>query len=129
MAAAALVAFAVIHDTAHAQGAATSGPGSTPAFAQAPDSAALGEAAERVLPRNGLLRTDRLQHFSLSFALGLGVGIAGDSPAAGAGVAVAVGFLKEVDDGRHGRTFDRLDLLADLLGAGLAMLATAAIRR
>ena len=117
-----------LHDNAPAQTPATTLEAASPATEAPRDSIGL-VAAERILPRPGLLRADRLQHLSLSFALGLGVGIASDSPVAGASVSGGIGLLKEVDDGRRGRTFDRLDLLADLLGAGLAALATAALRR
>ena len=118
-----------LHDNARAQTPATSLEAASPA-AEAPARDSIGLVAPgRILPRPGLLRADRLQHLSLSFALGLGVGIASDSPVAGASVSGGIGLIKEVDDGRRGRTFDRLDLLADLLGAGLAAFASSALRR
>jgi hypothetical protein len=129
-AAALVVGLAIAHDTARAQSPATL-PDSTAVApsTESPDSIALAEAVERVLPRPGLLRADRLQHLSLSFALALGVGTASDQPVAGAAVSGGVGLLKEVDDGRRGHTFDRLDLLADLIGAGLGALLASALRR
>lgn len=78
--------------------------------------------------QTGTLGPDRLQHASLSFAIGLGAGLATDSPAAGAGIALGLGLAKELLD-RRGPGFDRGDLLADALGAALAALATAALNR
>lgn len=76
----------------------------------------------------GLARPDRLQHLSLAFASGLAVGIATEEPlAAGAG-ALGLGLLKELLDARRGGV-DALDLAADALGAGLALLATAGLKR
>ena len=121
--------LACFHDTAWAQAPATAPASEAPALeAAAPDSIRLAPV-DQVLQRGGLLRSDRLRHLSLSFALGLGIGVASDSPWAGAGAAGGIGLLKEVDDGRRGGTFDRLDLLADLLGAGLAGIAATALRR
>lgn len=78
--------------------------------------------------QTGLVRPDRLQHASLSFALGLGAGLASDSPEAGAGVALGLGFIKEIAD-RRGSGFDGGDLLADAIGAALAAWAVASLRR
>ncbi len=70
-------------------------------------------------PPHGPLAPDRLQHASLAFAIGLGVWIASDDPAIGPGAAVGLGVIKELLD-RPSSGFDRGDLIADLLGAGLA---------
>ena len=78
--------------------------------------------------QTGVLRPDRLQHASLSFALGLGAGLATDSPAAGAGIALGFGVAKETLD-RGGSGFDGVDLVADAIGAGLAAWAAGALRR
>lgn len=74
-------------------------------------------------PGHGLVRADRLVHASLAMALGVGVGIATREPAAGAGTAVSLALAKELFDHR----FDRGDLAAGVLGAGLAWLIVAAI--
>ncbi|HET9328597.1 MAG TPA: hypothetical protein VFQ05_17655 [Candidatus Eisenbacteria bacterium] len=65
-------------------------------------------------------RADLYQHASLSFAIGLAVGVATEEPAAAAGVSITFGVGKEIFDER----FDKTDLLADLVGAGLAALVT-----
>jgi len=116
------------HDTAFAADPATTAPtGATL------DSVATHDTLPRLAPKaqglsgSGLLREDRLRHLSLSFALALGAGLASDSPAAAAGIAGGIGLLKEIDDGRRGPGFDGWDLLADLLGAGLAAWAIAAL--
>ena len=74
--------------------------------------------------QTGLLRTDRLQHASLSFTLAAGAGLAGASRARAFALTFALGTAKEVHDGRHGR-FDVVDLAADAVGAALGALASA----
>lgn len=78
--------------------------------------------------QTGALRPDRVQHASLSFALGLGAGLASDSPEAGAGIAFGLGFAKELADHREDG-FDAGDLAADAIGAALAWWAVTALRR
>ena len=78
--------------------------------------------------QTGALRPDRLQHASLSFAIGLGAGLASDSPAAGAGIALSLGLAKEISD-RRDSGFGGGDLLADAIGAALAALAVRTLRR
>jgi hypothetical protein len=75
--------------------------------------------------QTGLVRADRLQHASLSFAIGCGAGLVTERPAAGAAIALSLGVAKELVDDR----FDRGDLLADALGAALAAWAIAALTR
>lgn len=70
----------------------------------------------------GLLRPDRLQHASFSFALGTAFTLASRDRAAGAGAALALGALKELWDSRHGGA-DGVDLLADAIGAFLGAAA------
>jgi hypothetical protein len=67
----------------------------------------------------GLVRGDRLQHASLSFALTSALIIATRNRAAGAATALAAGLGKELWDGRQGH-FDPVDLAADAVGVGLA---------
>lgn len=69
--------------------------------------------------QTGLLRADRLQHASLAWTLGLGVGLASREPVVAAAAPAALGLAKEIADTR-GPGFDRLDLLADLVGAAAA---------
>lgn len=66
----------------------------------------------------GLLRTDRLQHASLSFTLAAGATAISRRPGASFVGAFALGFIKEVRDIRHGG-FDIIDLAADLTGSVL----------
>ena len=87
----------------------------TPGAATAPDSLDI-----HWIPGSTTGRPDLLLHASLSFALGLGVGVATEEPAAAAGAAITLGLAKEISDVR----FDKTDLLADLVGAGLAALVT-----
>lgn len=75
--------------------------------------------------QTGMLRADRLQHASLSFAIGCGAGLVTERPAAGAAIALSLGIAKEIADDR----FDRGDLFADALGAALAAWAVAALTR
>ena len=95
-------------------------PDSAATFAQ--DSARTAAAPDRIHWRPAPLagRPDLLLHASLSFALGVGVGLATEEPAAAAGAAFSLGLAKEIFDER----FDKTDLLADLVGAGLAALVT-----
>lgn len=96
--------------------------------AEAPDSSPAADSARVRAWQTGALRPDRLQHASLSFALGLGAGLAADSPAAGASFALALGIAKEAADRRTG-AFDFGDLAADAAGAALAAWAVSALRR
>ena len=129
-----LLGAASFHDSARASPAAS--------HAAVADSLGIGEGAGdslrlRIEPvalapagRGGLLRADRLRHLSLAFALGLGAGLVSDSPAVAGAVPAGFGLLKEIDDGRRGPPgFDRWDLLADLIGAGLAAWAISALDR
>jgi hypothetical protein len=75
--------------------------------------------------QTGMLRPDRLNHASLAFGIGVGVGILTREPLAGTGTALGIGLAKELIDD----PFDRGDLLADAIGAGLAGLVVAALRR
>jgi hypothetical protein len=90
----------------------------------ADSTAALGAPA---LPASAasMFRADRLQHASLAFASGLAIGVLSDRPEAAAGAAVSLGVLKEFFDDR----FDPLDLVADVVGAGLAAIVTFALDR
>jgi hypothetical protein len=74
--------------------------------------------------RAGLLRSDRLQHASLSFTLAAGAALAGGSRAGSFGFSISLGFAKELYDRRHSR-FDPIDLSADAIGAALGALAAA----
>jgi hypothetical protein len=74
------------------------------------------------------VRPDRLQHASLSFSVGLGAGLASRSAGTGFGVGLGLGVGKEVLD-RNGTGFDAGDLLADAVGASLALLAVRALER
>jgi len=75
--------------------------------------------------QTGIVRSDRLEHMSLSLGIGVGIGILSRSPAAGSGAALGLGLAKEITDDR----FDRVDLAADAIGAGLAALLVAALKR
>jgi hypothetical protein len=78
--------------------------------------------------QTGAFAPDRLQHASLAFSSGLAIGILTREPVAAGGGALALGVAKELADLRHGR-LDRGDLLADLVGASFAALATSRLRR
>lgn len=88
------------------------------------DSAAIAAAAPAFpAPRVrawqvGLLRTDRLQHASLSFTIAAGATLTSERPVASCAGALLLGFLKEMRDVRHGG-FDPVDLAADAVGAVL----------
>jgi hypothetical protein len=71
----------------------------------------------------GLLRPDRLQHAGLSFTLGAGFTLAFQDRVAAAGVTLALGAGKEWWDARRGRGADAMDLVADAVGLGLALVA------
>jgi hypothetical protein len=75
--------------------------------------------------QTGALRPDRLTHTSLALGIGVGVGMLSRTPLAGAGAALGLGLAKELSDDR----FDRGDLAADAVGAGLAALIVAALTR
>jgi hypothetical protein len=75
--------------------------------------------------QTGVLRPDRLTHSSLALAIGVGVGMMRRAPAAGAGAACGIGLAKELTDDH----FDRGDLAADAIGAGLAACIVAALTR
>jgi hypothetical protein len=66
---------------------------------------------------------DRLAHLSLALVIGVGVGLSSRAPAAGAGVTVTLAVAKELLDDR----FDRGDLAAGAVGAGLAWLIVTAL--
>ncbi|MBI5711272.1 MAG: hypothetical protein HZC42_13370 [Candidatus Eisenbacteria bacterium] len=78
--------------------------------------------------QTGLTRADRLQHASLAFTSGLAAGLVSRRPAGAGGVALTLGLAKELWDARRS-SFDPVDLAADLAGAALATLATAAFER
>jgi hypothetical protein len=71
-----------------------------------------------------VVRSDRLQHASLSFTLAAGTGLAGGTRAQAFGIILALGVAKELHDGRHGR-FDVVDLAAGAAGAALGAFAAA----
>ncbi len=95
--------------------------------ARAADAPALPASRVRAW-QTGLLRPDRLEHASLAFTGGLAAGLLSRRPAGALGAALALGLAKELWDARRS-SFDRGDLAADLAGAGLAALATAAFER
>jgi hypothetical protein len=69
----------------------------------------------------GLVRGDRMEHASLSFALTSALIIVTRNRAASAAAALAFGVGKELWDQRTSR-FDPVDLTADAVGVGLATL-------
>lgn len=75
--------------------------------------------------QTGAWAPDRLQHASLGYSLGLAMGIVSGEPAAASGVAV-LALAKEIADSRRGR-FDRIDLIAGLVGGALGALTFAAL--
>jgi len=72
----------------------------------------------------GLVRGDRLEHASLSFALASAFIIVTRNRAAGAATAFAFGLGKELYDGRT-TFFDPVDLAADAVGVALATVLVA----
>lgn len=98
--------------TAPSRAAATADPSATPS-----------PAVRRW--QTGAFRSDRLAHASLSLGIGVGVGMLRHSSAEGASAAFGIGLAKELTDDR----FDRGDLVADAIGAGLAALLVAALTR
>jgi hypothetical protein len=108
--------------------AASAAPDSDPSAA--PDTAAAIAARDSVLAHAAAVehppgpRADLAQHVSLAFASGLAAGLVTEKPAAAAGTAISLGLIKEWLDPR----FDRVDLLADVVGAALAAWATHALR-
>jgi hypothetical protein len=72
----------------------------------------------------GLVRGDRLEHASLSFALASALIIVTRNRVAGATTAFAFGFGKELWDGHQGH-FDPVDLGADAVGVALATVLVA----
>jgi len=90
--------------------------------ASAPDSIVVSFPPPRVRAwQVGLVRGDRIEHASLSFALTSALIIVTRSRAAGAATALAFGVGKELWDQRTSR-FDPVDLTADAVGVGLATL-------
>ena len=95
------------------------------------DGAAPAERLAPVYPRGWPVQApgaDKFQHASLSLTLGLGIGIGSRSARFAFTGAFAFGIAKELRDRRHSR-FDPVDLAADLAGATLAAVITAAILR
>jgi hypothetical protein len=78
--------------------------------------------------QTGLLRPDRIQHFSFACSSGLAAGIATNDPGAALGGAMLIGLAKELWDIR-GTGFDWTDLGADAVGAVVAALVTQALTR
>ena len=76
--------------------------------------------------QTGLLQPDRVQHASLSLTLGLAAGLLSRKPAVAFSTGLGLGLVKEIRDRRHSG-FDRADLMADAIGAGLAALVTHAL--
>jgi hypothetical protein len=76
-------------------------------------------------PMDGVFRADRVAHASFALAIGTGVGLSSREPAIGAGTVIALAVAKELLDDR----FDRGDLAAGAVGAGLAWLVVAALTR
>jgi len=88
----------------------------------APDSIVVSFPPPRVRAwQVGLVRGDRMEHASLSFALTSALIIVTRNRAAGAATALAFGVGKELWDQRTSR-FDPVDLTADAVGVGLATL-------
>lgn len=79
--------------------------------------------------QTGAIGADRVQHASITLALGTGLGIATREPAAAFGGALAVGIVKELLDARRGGRFDLGDLAADAAGAAGAATLTHALGR
>jgi hypothetical protein len=69
----------------------------------------------------GLVRADRLQHLSLSFAITSALIILTRDPGVAAGTSLTLGLAKELWDRRGSSGFDPIDLAADATGTGLAV--------
>lgn len=78
--------------------------------------------------QTGLMRADRLEHASLAFSSGLAVALLTRRPVAALAGGFTLGLAKELWD-RRTRHFDGGDLVADAIGAGLAMLAASSLER
>ena len=90
--------------------------------ASAPDSIVVSFPPPRVRAwQVGLVRGDRMEHASLSFALTSALIIITRNRPASAATALAFGVGKELWDQRTSR-FDPVDLTADAVGVGLATL-------
>jgi hypothetical protein len=105
-------------------GLAAADPGATDSVSTPADTPSVAPVALHP-PLEGLVRADRVAHASLGLALGVGVGLASREPAVGTGTTLALAVAKELLDDR----FDRGDLAAGALGAGLAWLVVAALTR
>jgi uncharacterized protein YfiM (DUF2279 family) len=102
--------------------------GAAPARAAVPDTtAAPGRFWMEVGDEGAWTRSDHLAHLGLSFTLGLGASLATDEPAAALS-AFALGIAKEGLDSRRAGA-SRRDLVADALGAALALAVAAALLR
>jgi hypothetical protein len=126
--AASLLACPALAKVARSEGAA-SAPLPSPTAPAAADTTIIPTLAVAPPPhvrawQTGLLRSDRLQHGSLSFTLAAGAGLAGRTRIEAVGVTLGLGLAKELHDGRHGR-FDVVDLAADTAGALLGAFAAA----
>ena len=75
--------------------------------------------------RHEAFREDRIAHASLALGLGVGIGMLSREPAVGAGTVIALSLAKELSD----HDFDRGDLAAGAVGAGIAVLIVAALTR
>ena len=96
-------------------------PDSIAAIAPRPDSIVAFPSPRVRAWQVGLVRGDRLEHASLSFALTSALIIATRNRPASAATALAFGVGKELWDRRTSR-FDPVDLAADAVGVGLATL-------
>jgi hypothetical protein len=101
-----LLAVLLAPATTRAAGTASDTTAVAPAFPSAPVRAW----------QMGLLRSDRLQHASLSFTIAAGATVLTRRPGASFAGTLALGLLKELRDIRHGG-FDSMDLAADLTGS------------
>lgn len=104
----------------------------SPLAAVARESNARDESKERLYETDKWLASDKVKHFSVSFALVLLAKVAAKeglkfdraaSTASAVGSTLLVGFVKEViDDLNPNNLFSLKDLAADLLGIALALL-------
>ena len=69
----------------------------------------------------GLVRADRMQHLSLSFAITSALIVLTREPGVAAGTSLTLGLAKELLDRRGSSGFDPIDLAADAVGTGLAV--------